>query len=147
VQLLRDDRRYVIRLDRGEEIFQSLEEWARREQVTAGIVVEGIGALSKARIGFWNGSEYSPRSLTTPHELLSLHGSLALSDGAPSWHLHATLAAPDHGAVGGHLLEGEVGVIVELLFEKFPSGSFERPLDEALGLRRLELRPLPGGPA
>ncbi len=145
MQVFRRDREFVLRLDAGEELFDSLASLARSEQLRAGVIVEGIGMLSRARLGYWNGREYAPRELTTPHELVALHGSLAEADGAPSLHLHAALAGPDHTVVGGHLLDGRVGLLAEIYLVTFGGGRFGRPLDESRGLRTLDLCPGPAG--
>ena len=134
----------MLRLDDGDDLFGRLSEFARRRSVRAGAVVEGIGMLRHSEIGFWNGKEYLPRRLDSPHELVGLHGSIAEADGAPSVHLHVALADGEHRLVGGHLLRGTVGVLAELYLEVFPGRTFGRPLDESFGLRRLDLNPGPG---
>jgi uncharacterized protein len=143
MQELVDGERAVLRMDAGEELFDSLRAYAIRHRVRAGIIVEGIGMLKETTLGFWNGREYQPHQLTTPYELVGLHGSIAEVDGAPSLHLHATLTGADHRAVGGHLLGGVVGVIVEAYVTTFSGRAFGRPLDESLGLRTLDLAPGP----
>jgi predicted DNA-binding protein with PD1-like motif len=141
MQELIDGERTVLRLSAGEELFEAFGGYARRHGVRAAIVVEGIGMLREATIGYWNGREYDPHPLSTPYELVGLHGSIAEVDGAPSLHLHATLAGPDHRVVGGHLLHGVVGVIVEAYVTTFSGRSFGRTFDESLGLRTLDLAP------
>lgn len=135
--------RAVLRLDAGEELFEAFRGFATRQKVRAGIVVEGIGMLREATLGYWDGRQYAPHEMTVPHELVALHGSIAEVDGAPSLHLHAALAGPDHRVIGGHLLRGVVGVLVETYVTTFPERRFGRPLDESLGLRTLDLAPGP----
>ena len=143
MQELIEDERAVVRVDAGEELFEALGGYATRHRVRAGIVVEGIGMLKEATLGYWNGREYARQALSTPQELVGLHGSIAEVDGAPSLHLHAALAGPDHRVVGGHLLNGVVGILVEAYVTTFPGRSFGRPFDESLGLRKLDLSPGP----
>lgn len=143
MQRIREDHQFVLRLDPGEEIFEALTQLARTEQLRAGVLTFGIGMLEPTRLGFWNGREYVPKELTRPHELVALHGTLAEADGIPSIHLHAALAGPDHGLVGGHLMYGKVGILAEIHLVTFPSQRWARPIDEALGLRRIDLCPGP----
>ncbi len=143
MQELIEADRAVLRLNLGEELFESFRSFSTRHRVRAGIVVEGIGMLREATLGFWNGREYVPHVLSAPHELVGLHGSIAEVDGTPSLHLHAALAGPDHRVLGGHLLRGVVGVVVEAYVTTFPNRTFGRPLDESLGLRTLDLAPGP----
>jgi predicted DNA-binding protein with PD1-like motif len=132
-------------LEDGDDLHQVLGAFAERHTVRAGIVVSGIGMLATATLGFWDGKEYRPQSLTTPHELIALHGSIAEADGRPSIHLHAGLAGPDHRLLGGHVLRATIGVLGELYVETFPGHAFGRALDERFGLRRLDLCPGPSG--
>ncbi|MCI4324816.1 MAG: DNA-binding protein [Thermoplasmata archaeon] len=141
MQAVADGSRWMLKLLPAERLPDALVEFARRHGVKAGAVAMGIGQLKEATIAFWNGSEYVPRHLETPVELVSLSGSIAEADGEPSIHLHAVLGTADHGAVAGHLLSGNVGLLVEMLVETFPDRRFSRPFDEALGVRRLDLEP------
>jgi hypothetical protein len=146
VQAFTQGEQVVARLETGEELFEKLAELAKSHGVKAGVVVLGIGMLSRATLGYWNGREYATRELLRPHELVALHGTIAEVDGVPSLHLHAGLAGPDHELVGGHLMRGTVGALVELYVQRFPGHTFGRPLDESLGLRRLDLHPGPSPP-
>jgi predicted DNA-binding protein with PD1-like motif len=134
----------MLRLEDGDDLFPTLRDFAQRQRVRAASVVEGIGMLKDAEVGYWDGRQYAPQRLTTPHELIALHGSIAEADGAPSVHLHVALGGPDHHVVGGHLLQGTVGVLAEIFVVDFPGRVFGRPLDETFGLRRLDLEPGPG---
>jgi uncharacterized protein len=140
MQAVSEGNGWMLRLDQGQDLFATLVDFARQREIRAAAIVSGIGMLRDAAIGFWNGSEYVRKDLAEPHELVGLHGSIADADG-PSIHLHAALAAPDHTLVGGHLLQGTVWVLNELLIETFPGRVFGRPIDETLGLRKLDLEP------
>jgi uncharacterized protein len=139
MQSVSDGGRWMLRLVEGERIPEAFAEFARTNGVRAAAIPMGIGQLATVRLAFWNGSEYVPRDLSTPVELVSLSGSIAEADGEPSVHLHATVGLADHSAVAGHLLGGTVGLLVETLVVTFPGKTFARPFDESVGLRRLEL--------
>jgi predicted DNA-binding protein with PD1-like motif len=143
MQRVADGNRWMLRLSEGDDLHVQLAAFAEAEAVRAGAVVMGIGLLATASVGYWNGREYATRDLSTPHELLSLGGSIAVADGRPSIHLHASLAGPDHAVVGGHLVRGKVGVLAEILVTAFPGRTFGRPLVESQGLRALDLEPGP----
>lgn len=141
MQTVREGNRWMLRLDDGQDLFETLADWARRESIGAAAIVSGIGMFRRATIGYWDGSQYRPRDLTEPHEVVALHGSIARADGAPSLHLHAALAGPDHRLVGGHLMRATVGVLQEVVVEAFPGRIFGRPMVESFGLRMLDLEP------
>jgi uncharacterized protein len=131
----------MLRLDDGQELFETLGAFAGREEIRAAAVAFGIGMFRRATVGYWDGSEYRRKELTVPHEVVGLHGSIARADGQPSIHLHAALAGPDHAIVGGHLFSATVGVLQEMLIETFPGRAFGRPMGESFGLRMLDLEP------
>ena len=140
MQAVADGSRWMLRLDQGQDLFATLNDFARQHEIRAAVVVSGIGMLKDAAVGYWNGSEYVRMDLPEPHELVGLHGSIAEADG-PSVHLHAELAAPSHQLLGGHLMRGTVWVLNEVLIDTFPGRTFARPMDETLGLRKLDLEP------
>jgi len=142
VQAVRDGERWMLRLDDGQDLFAELVAFAEREQLRAAAIAFGIGMFRRAVLGYWDGAQYVRSPLSVPHEVVGLHGSIAVADGRPSVHLHAALAGPDHRLVGGHLIEATVGVLQELLVEAFPGRTFGRPLVESFGLRMLDLEPV-----
>jgi predicted DNA-binding protein with PD1-like motif len=141
MQLVQDGTRWMLRLDDGQDLFQTLTDFARERKLRAAAVLSGIGMLKAGSVGYWNGQEYETKKLEQPHELVALHGSIAESDGNPSLHLHAALADREHRTVSGHLVNGTIGVLAEIYLETFPKRVFGRPMNESLGLRTLDLEP------
>ena len=131
----------MLRLEDGTDLFEALSSFARSEQVRAASVEFGIGMFARATIGYWDGSQYRPQELETPHEVVALHGTIALADGQPSVHLHAGLAGPDHRLVGGHLLRATVKYVQEVSVHAFGDQTFGRPMVESFGLRILDVQP------
>ena len=141
MQVVREGTHWMLRLDDGQDLFETLSGFARREDLRAAFVVAGIGMVRRATIGYWDGTRYQPHEITVPHEVVALHGSIARADGAPSIHLHIAAAGPDHRVVGGHLMQATVGALGEILLETFPGRTFGRPMNESFGLRMLDLEP------
>ena len=141
MQTVHEGSRWIVRLDDGQDLFEALSSFAAREEIRAGTVVFGIGMFRAATFGYWDGKQYQPHELTVPHEVVSLHGTIARQDGVPSLHLHGAVAGPDHRIVGGHLLRATVGMLQEILVETFPNRSFGRPMVESYGLKMLDLDP------
>ena len=141
MQALREGSRWMLRLDDGQDLFETLSRFAEQEGLRAGTVVFGIGMFRTATFGYWDGTQYRPHELTIPHEVVSLHGTIARAEGAPSLHLHGAVAGPDHRILGGHLLRATVGMLQEVLIETFPGRTFGRPMVESYGLKMLDLDP------
>jgi predicted DNA-binding protein with PD1-like motif len=146
MQAVNEGDRWMIRLETGEELLESLGRFAEERGVHSAAVGMGIGQLREATLGYWNGQKYESNVWEEATELISLAGSIAEDDGRPSVHLHASLGLRTHATVSGHVLRGTVGLLAEVLVETFPSRTFSRPLDESLGLRTLRLSAAPPPP-
>jgi uncharacterized protein len=144
MQVVGEGPRWMLRLETGEEILGTLGRWAGSVGVRAAAVPMGIGQLTQATLGFWNGQEYEKREVTSPVELIALQGSIAEAEGEPSVHLHAAVGDRAHATISGHVLRATIGLLGELLVVSFPDHRFERPMDESVGLRRLRLDAPPG---
>jgi predicted DNA-binding protein with PD1-like motif len=143
MQAINEGTGWVLRLDEGQDLFETLASFVDREHINAAAVLFGIGMFRSATFGFWDGTQYVPHEVPTPHEVVALHGTVARAEGHPSVHLHGAVAGPDHHLVGGHLLRATIGLLLEVVIETFPSHSFGRPLVESRGLRMLDLEPGP----
>ena len=134
---------HVLRVDRGEPVVASLQDYIGRQRILGGSVV-GLGAVEAAEIGYFDGETRSYRRTFIPQtrELLSLVGTISRLDGKPFVHAHVTLGAPDHSVVGGHLFEARVAVTGEFVIHEAPVAS-SRVFDEATGLKLMRFDPEP----
>jgi hypothetical protein len=125
---------YLVRIDLGEEIIESLKKLCEDEQIRLGRV-EAIGATDHASVGVYDleKKEYYPEKIDEFMEIASLNGSITAMDGKPYIHLHATLADRHHVIHGGHVLEMRVGATCEMFVTVF-DGAVNRQKDEALGI-------------
>jgi uncharacterized protein len=103
-------RTYVLVLETGDEIASTLKQFAA-EQNLSGSSFKAIGALSDARVGWFNWETKKYETATEIHEqveVLSLIGDIALHDGKPEVHAHMVIGKRDGTAHGGHLQEAHV---------------------------------------
>src|SRR6266516_2495308 len=126
----------VVKLSDGDDLFPSLEAAARKHQIESGSVLWGIGMLQDFEIGYFGPKGYEKAAFRDRHELLGLHGSIAMR-GDPKLHLHIALGRPDHTVIGGHLFRAKTAVVNELQIERFDSIRLDRRLNEKTGLREL----------
>jgi predicted DNA-binding protein with PD1-like motif len=134
MRYIKTDETYLVRLETGEEIFAAISDFAAQREISLGSVA-GIGAAYDVVLGYYDraAKEYSRRRVPGEVEITSLVGNIALKDGRPFPHLHATLAGPDFQALAGHFFEGRVGGTLELIVRPLP-GSVGRVLDDDVGL-------------
>jgi predicted DNA-binding protein with PD1-like motif len=107
-----------------------------------GIIVTGVGMLRDFEVGWFDKETKAYRSTVfeTPHELLSLNGSVAVAEGEGNVmpHVHASLAGPDHGVVGGHLYKATTAVLNEVAILRV-GAQMRRRLNPETGLMELDL--------
>ena len=94
---------YLLRLFQGEDILESLQKFCEHNRNIGSGRIQGIGAVSIANIGFFNGTEYLTNTFSENLELLSLTGNIALDKIV---HLHGVFGRVDGSCVGGHIMSG-----------------------------------------
>jgi len=135
MEFKKDGNRLLMRLQRGEELIQTVQRFAEEQKIPNATVI-GIGAVDKLDLGYWNleREEYTRRQFPGPHELLNLSGNLSWKDGASFLHVHAIVANPEFTLVGGHLFAATVTATAELSI--WP-GEYElhRAHDASIGMK------------
>ena len=139
MQYQRFDQTYMLRIDIGEEITESLEKLCEREGIRLA-QVSAIGAADHAVIGVYDLREqqYHREELDGFMEIASLAGSVTEKDGKPYIHLHATLADQQHALHGGHVIALRVGATCEM-FVRVLAGKVNREKDGELGINLWQL--------
>jgi len=128
----------VVKLSDGDDLFPSLEAAAQKHHIESGTVLWGIGMLQDAEIGFFGPKGYEKTVFAERHELLALHGSIAMR-ADPKLHLHVALGRRDHTAIGGHLFRAKTAVVNEIQLARFDAIRFNRRFNEKTGMRELVL--------
>jgi len=130
---------YVLRLEMGDEIIESLRTLAEKEEIRGGFFY-GLGAVKSVSLGYFDVEEkkYKEESFKQEFELASLVGDVSLLDEKIIIHAHATLADQDFKAFAGHLSRAEVTATVEI-FLRPTGGVLNRKHDPSIGLNFLDL--------
>ena len=125
---------YMLRIDVGEEIIESLKAMCAREGVRLA-QVSAIGAADRASVGVYDLAEkrYHREDLEGFMEIANLSGSVTEMNGEPYIHLHATLADQRNILHGGHVISMRVGATCEMFVQAL-EGSVTRVKDEGLGI-------------
>jgi predicted DNA-binding protein with PD1-like motif len=138
--------RYVVRLDSGEPVLETLSRFLRQERIEFSNL-SAAGAVRAVRLGYWQAETrtYDRREFEEQMEVVSFQGNSALRDDEPFLHLHGVFSRRDFSVVGGHIEEAWVHPTLEvwLRTEDVP---VRRVPDAASGLTLLDL-PEPDHPA
>jgi hypothetical protein len=140
MQYKRCGSRLVVRIDKGEEIIDTLLKVCGDCGIALGSI-SGIGATGQATIGLFDtvSKKYHSRELTGEYEITSLCGTVTTMEGKPYLHVHATLSDASYAAFGGHLnaavVSGTCEVIIDIM-----DGEVDRVFSEEVGLNLFNLK-------
>lgn len=128
----------LLKLNHDEDILASINSAVEHERDTM-LVTTGLGMIHEFELGFFQDGKYLTKGFRSPHELLSLQGTIA-SEGEPRLHLHATVADTKHWAFGGHLIRGKVWIGNEIGLLRLEGGISKRAIDpkKKVGVLQIE---------
>ena len=131
--------KYIIRIDKGEEIVETLTQFCKDNNIKLGSI-QGIGATNKATIGFFETKtkEYHSKEFTGDFEIVSLVGNVSTMDGETYLHLHINISDKEHKSFGGHLNSAVVSATCEIFID-LADGEVDREFDEEIGLNLIKL--------
>jgi predicted DNA-binding protein with PD1-like motif len=126
---------FAIRLQPGQDLRQSLKEFAITNQIRAGFILSAIGSLQQAVIRFAN--QENSVILDGKFEILALNGTFSLY----GIHLHIAIADQSGTAIGGHLDNGcLVYTTAEIVIGEIPGLTFLRTPDPQTEFLELEIQ-------
>ncbi len=111
----------IIRIEAGESVLDVLTAYCDEQGIAAGAFT-GLGAVSRARLGYYDDENkaYVEREFTTNLEVLALNGNISRkADGTLFAHCHCVLSGSDMQTVGGHLFEGIANPTLEIILWVF----------------------------
>ncbi len=132
--------KYVIRIDKGEELVEKLKEFCQKEKIKLGIIT-GIGATNKVTIGLFKTKtkKYHSKELTGDFEITSLVGNISTMDNQIYLHLHINLSDKNYTSFGGHLNSALISGTFEGLIEVI-NGEVNRKLNPDVGLNLYQFK-------
>lgn len=138
MEILKAKDKYIVRIDKGEEVIESLNKFIREENIKAGSVT-GIGAAGLIETGLYNTKKktYDSKTFEGDFEITNFSGNITKINGEHYLHMHITFADEDLKAYGGHLnkavISGACEIVVDII-----DATIERELDEEIGLNILK---------
>ena len=125
-------RCHCVRLRRGDDLMLSIKELCREKNIAAGVVLSGVGCISRGRVR--DASGVTIREITDHCEIVSLNGTVS----ARRCHLHIALSREDLSTIGGHLCPGcIINTTCELVIAELPGVRFGVEEDPETGYDEL----------
>jgi len=135
----RFENKFILRLDKGEEIVEMLKQFCRNNDIKLG-TVSGIGATNKAVVGLFDveTKRYHSKELVGNHEIASLYGNISTMNGEIYLHIHVNLCNSKHNSFGGHLNSAIVSATFEAVIDII-DGEIDRKFSDEIGLNLYEI--------
>ena len=126
--------KFIVRIDKDEEILEQVKELALKENIRLA-AVQALGATNSFTVGVYNVAEkkYYANTFSGSFEIVSLTGTINTMNGAFYTHLHMS-AGNDKGEVfGGHLNRAVISATCEMVITVI-DGRVDRFHSEEIGL-------------
>ena len=138
MQIYRDGDSYVVVLKLGEELFESLTNFVKQNELKSAWF-DGLGAAKEVELGYYrlDDKQYSWKTFVGPLEITGLHGNIVLKDCQPVFHAHGSFADGSYKVIGGHIKRLMVAGTCEILVSKL-NLALTRKFDDEVGLELLE---------
>ena len=135
IEKIKLSKMFIGKLSHGKDLLEEMTALCIKENITLGRV-EGIGAVQRARVGYYNqvSREYQYIEFNGHLEITSLVGNVSIKDNKPFVHAHVSLSDEKGNAFGGHLAQGTVIYAFEILLHSFEGPELKRTYDEVTGL-------------
>ena len=125
-------KEYAIRLVKGQDLYNSIFEFCKKNNIEAGTVISGVGCLTTAKIRGADGKKI--HTLTEPLEIVSLMGTVSKH----RLHIHISLAKENLNVIGGHMVEGcLVNTTCEIVIVELEKYKFNKFFDKNTGYNEI----------
>ena len=126
--------KYVLRVDKGEEVLESITKLCRLEDIKLGYAV-GLGATDHIVVGLFDtkAKVYKKTEIMGPMEITSLVGDISTMNGETYLHFHINVCDENMNVRGGHMNACYISATGEITVIKI-DGTVEREPSEEIGL-------------
>lgn len=149
MRYIKDGKSYIVRIDRGEEVLDKLNEFVKETDLKAGSIT-GIGACSEVELGVYSVKKrkYIKYKYDGEFEILSLNGNITRDGEEPYIHLHIMISDGVVLAggltfgmgitVGGHLNKCVISGTCEIRIDECEN-AYQRKIDDETGIKILDI--------
>jgi len=126
---------HAFRLHRGDDLRQSLEQYAREHHIPAAVILSCVGCVSRARLRDASGVRI--QEINEHCEIVSAIGTIS----EERLHIHISLGREDLSTLGGHLAYGcIINTTAEVVLLELDQVRFGKTYDPDTGYDELDIR-------
>ena len=130
--------KYVLRLEKGEEVISKIKELAEKEKIDLAEIT-GLGAASLVEIGVFNVNtkEYKTKVFEGMFEITSLVGNVTRKEDDVYLHIHINFGDEEGKVLGVHLVRANISATSEIIISQI-DGNVNRKFSDEIGLNLLD---------
>jgi uncharacterized protein len=120
-------KEYVLVFDKGDEVLSGLTDFARQQHIVSAHFT-AIGAFAHCTLAWYDSLQHLFEMMPWHQaaEVVSFSGDIALNNGSPAVHAHASIALSDGSVKGGHVVDACVFPTLELFITVFPTPLYKQ---------------------
>ncbi len=124
----------IMRIDRGEEVVETIKKFCEDHKITLGSI-SGLGAAERIKVGLFDVLEkkYYSKEFVGDYEISNLTGNISTMNGETYLHIHITITDDEMRGFGGHLNEALISATCELVIDII-DGMVDREFNDDIGL-------------
>lgn len=132
-------RGYILKLESGEEILESLVAFIEKNRIPSGYF-QVIGGVTDVELGYFDlkKNDYDRHTYDGDYELITASGNISDVEGKPFVHTHAVFSDEKFRTFSGHLFKAIVTITVEIFLFPLDIALIRRP-NETINYRELDL--------
>lgn len=138
--MMEQQKIHLIKLEKGEDLLETILNYVKEKNIGAGFLM-GIGALAKAKIGYFDTEKKRYlENIIQEVELISCMGNIAINKESqePIAHIHIAIADKQGRSFGGHLNEGSIVSVTAEIYLVETRPFVYRKKEEETGLHLLD---------
>jgi predicted DNA-binding protein with PD1-like motif len=114
---------HTLRLKPGQDFLDSIEEYVKKNNIQAGVILSAVGSFTHVTLKFANRdflTEYD-----THFEIVSVTGTVSIHGS----HIHTSISDGDGKTIGGHLVSGcKIYTTAEIVLAEFDDVIYKREM-------------------
>ncbi|MDP1548338.1 MAG: DNA-binding protein [Anaerolineales bacterium] len=116
---------HTFRLKPTQDLFDSIEEFVKQNNIEAGCVLSSVGSFTHATLRLANRNYYN--EYEGHFEIVSMTGTVSVHGS----HLHVAISDGDGVTIGGHLVSGcKIYTTAEIVIAEFEDVIYKREMFE-----------------
>ena len=116
---------HTFRLKPQQDLFDSIEDFVKQNNIEAGCVLSSVGSLTHATLRLANRNYYN--EYEGHFEIVSMTGTVSIHGS----HIHVAIADGDGATIGGHLVSGcKIYTTAEIILLELEDVVYKRELFE-----------------